>query len=372
MMSKKSLTQSKQGGYRATLHLDVHGSDSLENEKEVENHVVEYTIQEAIDHSGFGWFQIKLSIVAGITWMADSMEIMLLSILGPVLSCQWYLEAWEQALLTTLVMVGMASGSSFWGYVSDKHGRKTALMLASSLIGYFGILSAFSPMYLWMAMCRFLVGCCLAALPQTVTLYSEYLPTQSRGAGIMFLEVSFFKSEEIFFAIGAAVEVTLAMIVMPRLGWRYLMAFSAIPVLFFPILGPWLPESARFLLTCGHRREAVAMLERVAKDNGKTMLKGKLSSVDLEGEERGSFKGLYKPSIRKLTCLLNALWFLLGFSYYGMALLLPTLLNKPDGCHGTDIEVLTKNYCSVKCSPFTYEDYVDLAITSFADAPGYS
>lgn len=322
----------------------------------------EYTIQEAIDHLGFGWFQIKLSIISGIAFMADSMEIMLLSILGPVLSCEWGLQSWEQALLTTLVMIGMASGSSFWGKMSDQHGRKTALTLASTLIGYFGLLSAFSPMYEWMAICRFLVGCCLAALPQTVTLYSEYLPTHSRAACLLALEV--------FFAIGSAVEVILALIVLPRLSWRYLMAFSALPVLFYPIFSPWLPESARYLLTCGRHKEAVAMLEMVARDNGKTMPQGKLATHNLENSERGRIKDLYEPGRRRLSIFLNILWFFLGFSYYGMALLLPTLLNKPDGCHGYDVQKEEKGSCSLNCKPFTREDYTELAVTSFADAPG--
>ncbi|RUS85870.1 hypothetical protein EGW08_006354 [Elysia chlorotica] len=182
--------------------------------------------------------------------MADSMEIMLLSILGPVLSCQWGLKPWEQALLTTMVMLGMTTGSSFWGKMSDKHGRKT-----------------------------------------------------------------------IFFAVGAVVEVLLALVVMPTLGWRYLMAFSAIPVIFFPILSP-------------------------------------------VGEQCRKYNVMFLLLV-SIFCR-----FLLGFSYYGMALLLPTLLNKPDGCHGSDVEVTTKETCSVKCEPFTEQDYVELAITSFADAPG--
>ncbi|GFR85316.1 synaptic vesicle 2-related protein, partial [Elysia marginata] len=331
-MDMKPLVQRERNGacYKATSQ-----SQSGENEKSSSDNqddkllekteLEDFTVQEAIDHIGFGWFQIKLSIVSGLTWMADSMEIMLLSILGPVLSCEWDLQPWKQALLTTLVMVGMAAGSSFWGKMSDQHGRKTALALASSLIGYFGLLSAFSPMYLWMAICRFLVGCCLAALPQTVTLYSEYLPTHSRAACLIALEA--------FFAIGAAVEVVLAMIIIPTLGWRYLMVVSALPVLFFPIFSPWLPESARYLLTCGRHKEAAALLESVARDNGKTPPRGKLSLQNLETGERGRIRDLYQQGSRRLSIFLNTLWFMLGFSYYGMALLLPTLLNKPDGCH---------------------------------------
>jgi hypothetical protein len=51
---------------------------------------------------GFSRFQIKLSLVTGLAWMADSIEMMLLSILGPALLCEWSLKSWETALITTV------------------------------------------------------------------------------------------------------------------------------------------------------------------------------------------------------------------------------------------------------------------------------
>ncbi|GFR99646.1 synaptic vesicle 2-related protein [Elysia marginata] len=35
-----------------------------------------------------------------------------------------------------------------------------------------------------------------------------------------------------------------------------------------------------------------------------------------------------------------------------------------------DVETAEKEKCAVTCKPFTQEDYVELAVTSFADAPG--
>jgi hypothetical protein len=49
---------------------------------------------------GFGRFQIILSLLTGIAWMADSMEMMALSILAPALECEWSLNSWEKALIT--------------------------------------------------------------------------------------------------------------------------------------------------------------------------------------------------------------------------------------------------------------------------------
>lgn len=34
--------------------------------------------------------------------MADAMEMMILAILGPVSRCEWHLEPWNEALLSTV------------------------------------------------------------------------------------------------------------------------------------------------------------------------------------------------------------------------------------------------------------------------------
>lgn len=73
---------------------------------------------------GFGWFQVKLSLCVGLCWMADSMEMTILSVLGPALHCDWKISRYQQALTTTIVFLGMMISSTFWGQLSDRCGRK--------------------------------------------------------------------------------------------------------------------------------------------------------------------------------------------------------------------------------------------------------
>lgn len=82
---------------------------------------------------------------------------------------------------------------------------------------------------------------------------------------------------QIFWGLGALLEVCLALVVMPTLGWRYLLGLSAVPLLFLlAIICFWLPESSRYHVACGEMERATAMLQQVANENGKPMLKGKL------------------------------------------------------------------------------------------------
>lgn len=88
------------------------------------NHLDTYTVTQAVNALGFGWFQVKLSLCVGLCWMADSMEMTILSVLGPALHCDWGISRYQQALTTTVVFLGMMLSSTFWGQLSDRYGRK--------------------------------------------------------------------------------------------------------------------------------------------------------------------------------------------------------------------------------------------------------
>uniref|UniRef100_A0A6A7G839 Synaptic vesicle 2-related protein-like n=2 Tax=Hirondellea gigas TaxID=1518452 RepID=A0A6A7G839_9CRUS len=128
-----------------------------------------FTVDQAVNALGFGKFQVKLSLVTGLCWMADSMEMMILAILGPALRCSWHLTEWQQAAFTTAVFLGMMLSSTFWGTLSDKYGRRRSLWLASLLLAYWGFLSAFSPTFGWLIMMRALVGFAIGCIPQSAS-----------------------------------------------------------------------------------------------------------------------------------------------------------------------------------------------------------
>jgi len=65
-----------------------------------------FTVTQAVNNIGFGKFQIVLSFIVGLCWMADSMEMMILSILPLALQCEWGINHYRQAFLTTIVFIG--------------------------------------------------------------------------------------------------------------------------------------------------------------------------------------------------------------------------------------------------------------------------
>ncbi|KAF6729696.1 Synaptic vesicle 2-related protein [Oryzias melastigma] len=281
-----------------------------------------FMVEDAVEAIGFGTFQWKLSILTGLSWMADAMEMMILSILAPQLHCEWRLPSLEVALLTSAVFIGMMISSSLWGNISDKYGRKTGLKMSVLWTMFYGVLSAFAPIYGWILVLRALVGFGIGGAPQSVTLYAEFLPMRSRATCILLIEI--------FWALGTVFEVLLAILVMPTLGWRWLLGLSTIPLFIFAILCFWLPESARYDVLTGNQDKALATLKRIATENGVPMPLGKL--IAARQEDRGKIKDLFSSHFRCTTVLLWFIWFANAFSYYGLVLLTTELFQEGGAC----------------------------------------
>ncbi|XP_044541395.1 synaptic vesicle 2-related protein [Gracilinanus agilis] len=302
-----------------------------------------FMVEDAVEAIGFGKFQWKLSVLTGLAWMADAMEMMILSILAPQLHCEWRLPSWQVALLTSVVFVGMMSSSTLWGNISDQYGRKTGLKISVLWTLYYGILSAFAPVYSWILVLRGLVGFGIGGVPQSVTLYAEFLPMKARAKCILLIEV--------FWAIGTVFEVVLAVFVMPSLGWRWLLILSAVPLLLFAILCFWLPESARYDVLSGNQEKAIATLKRIATENGAPMPLGKL--IISRQEDRGKIRDLFTPQFRWTTLLL---WFI-----WSCMISISSVSSRRKA---------VKAKCSLACEYLTEEDYMDLLLTTLSEFPG--
>lgn len=322
-----------------------------------------FTVTQAVNALGFGWFQVKLSLWTGLCWMADSMEMTILSILSPALHCHWHISRYQQALTTTVVFLGMMLSSTFWGNLSDRYGRKSALTLCSVLLFYYGVLSSIAPSYMWVLFLRALVGFAIGCTPQSVTLYAEFLPTKQRAKCVVLLDC--------FWALGACFEVAMALVVMPTLGWQWLLFLSTGPLLAFTLITPWLPESARFHVASGQTEKALATLEKIAKDNGKPMLLGRLvvDDANAASPHRGRFRDLLVPYLRRTSLLLWFIWMSCAFCYYGLVLMTTELFeNSENACMAKP----TRNIetCSAECRQLQTKDYMDILWTTLAEFPG--
>ena len=86
----------------------------------------------------------------------------------------------------------------------------------------FGFLSALAPNFSLLVLLRALTGFGVGGtLPVDYAIFAEYLPREKRGRYLVLLES--------FWALGTIVAAGLAWLLVPRLGWRWLLAVSALP-----------------------------------------------------------------------------------------------------------------------------------------------
>ncbi|CAM2709728.1 unnamed protein product [Rotaria socialis] len=84
-----------------------------------------YSLEECINHIGLGKYQWRLITILGFCSMADAVEMMLLAILGPAITCYWPdVTKIQMAALTTGVFAGMMVGAFTFGIIADKYGRR--------------------------------------------------------------------------------------------------------------------------------------------------------------------------------------------------------------------------------------------------------
>lgn len=94
-----------------------------------------YTVDEALLSLGFGKFQTLVLAYAGIGWLSEAMEIMLLSFVGPSVRTEWGISDKQESLISSVVFAGMMIGAFTWGYVSDNYGRRQG-RLPSPFVSY--------------------------------------------------------------------------------------------------------------------------------------------------------------------------------------------------------------------------------------------
>lgn len=179
-----------------------------------------------------------------------------------------------------------------------------------------------------------------------------------------------------FWALGACLEALIAWLVMPTLGWRYLVFFSTLPLVAFLIMSPMLPESPMYLAVMGKKAAVEDQLNRVARMNGKPLMHGHLVLDESTSNARGSIGDLFRNGQYKLTVMVFFLWFVAASTYYGVVLLSTELLNssrdtcRADGRASID-GVRGEQECSVHtCRGLMEDDYVSLIWTTFAEFPG--
>eukprot|EP00897_Mesotaenium_endlicherianum_P008740 jgi/Mesen1/7895/ME000420S07040 len=149
----------------------------------------------AIEAVGFGRFQYMMLGYAGVAWMAEAMELMLLSFVGPAVQDTWQLSNDQESAISSVVFVGMLVGAYCWGILAGFSVTAVLTFVAATL-------SAFAPSFPALLALRGLVGVGLGGAPVVFSLFMEFVPAQRRGFWMVAISL--------FWTLGSVAEASLA------------------------------------------------------------------------------------------------------------------------------------------------------------------
>lgn len=283
------------------------------------------TVMEIFEMIGWGRYQTILFVVCGLGWVADAVETGLLSFLKQEL--QGSVDEFALASLQYMVFVGEFLGCFLWGPLADRVGRLWAFLFANAGLTIFGLASAFAPHFAWLVVLRFLVGCCIGGIVIPFDTLLEF--TEERYKETVLYAINYWWTVGTLF-INVAASITLRLELHSFEPWRLLCIVAAVPVLLAALGFFVMEESPLWLHAVGRNEEALAVLGRIARKNGRSLEGVELRPNNhLQGHP--SMLEVVRQPYRVRTAVYAAIWLLGLLGYYGASLADPFIFEEAAG-----------------------------------------
>lgn len=154
-----------------------------------------------------------------------------------------------------IAIIGAVAGAFSAGVPAERYGRKKVIIAIAVIFTVTSVLSALSPSWLFLVICRFIGGIAIGASSVLGPMYiAEIAPAATRGRLVAFFQFNVtigllvaYISNYLFSGTGEN-------------AWRWMFGIVALPSLIFFLLALLVPESPRWLVKRNRIAEAKAVL----------------------------------------------------------------------------------------------------------------
>lgn len=231
--------------------------------------IVETDIPARLDRLPWSRFHTLVVVALGVTWILDGLEVTLAGALSGALKQSPVLQFSniDIGIAGSVYLAGAVLGALFFGWLTDRLGRKKLFFITLSVYLTATAATALSWNIWSFALFRFLTGAGIggeyAAINSTI---QELVPARVRGWTDLVINGSFWVGA----AIGAVAAIVLldSAVIDPEIGWRLAFLIGAALGLVVFLMRMWIPESPRWLMTHGRVDEAEAIVAGIEKRSG--------------------------------------------------------------------------------------------------------
>ena len=248
--------ESKDHPYRSRRSTDRRSDD-----------IVKTSIPARLDRLPWGLFHTRVVVALGITWVLDGLEVTIAGAISGALkqSPSLHFSNADVGIASSAYLAGAVLGAIFFGWLTDRIGRKRLFFITLALYVVATAATAFSWNLASFVFFRLLTGAGIGgeytAINSTI---QELIPARYRGSTDLIINGSFW----IGAAFGAASSIVLLdpKLFDPDLGWRLAFFIGAVLGLVIFVMRFWIPESPRWLMIHGRSAEAEAIVANIDRD----------------------------------------------------------------------------------------------------------
>jgi MFS transporter, SHS family, lactate transporter len=187
-------------------------------------------------------------IASFLGWTLDAFDFFLLAFVVPRVASDFHRPIFDVAFAITLTLMCRPLGALIFGWMGDRFGRRTPLMIDVACFSVIELATAFSPNFVVFLVLRALYGVAMGGeWGLGAALAMESLPAQKRGLFSGLLQEGY--------SVGFLLAAIVFGLFFSAIGWRGMFAIGVLPALLIFYIRKHVPESPTWIAAQSRVRE---------------------------------------------------------------------------------------------------------------------
>ncbi|HHB7706972.1 TPA: sugar porter family MFS transporter [Klebsiella pneumoniae] len=239
------------------------------------------------------------------------------------------LTPWESGWAVSNVILGCIVGAWGVGFISDRIGRKSTLIITAILFVFSAVGAALADSLTDFVIWRLVGGLAVGMASAITPLYiAEISPKDWRGRMLGLQQMLMVGGQVAVYIVNYLIARGMSHQWIVSEGWRWMLASGVVPCALFLLLVPFMPESPRWLALQGKTERARAVLTRLSNaQHADRLLQEILTSKqhdNIQTSQRGILRDARTRYILLIGCAIAILQQISGINillYYAPSLL---------------------------------------------------